>query len=292
MPETDIYRGTKGLFLPESVSNEVIKGTKYNSVVMNLAKEIRLPGSGVAIPMITGEAEAEWVEGETGERKVSKPTFGNKKIKGYAMSVIVPFSDAFRRDFDVLYEACVELLPSALAKTFDSTVFGHTSAPGESFTQLTNAATADVETDPYAGFVAADGIVSASNAMVNGWIASPQLRTLMLGAVDGNKRPLFIANATTENGVGSMFGAGVHISEKVYKAGSPNVLGFAGDWSKARWGIVGGVKISLADESSITIDGSTINLWQNEMFAVRCSFEAGFVHADDKYFAKLVGKAG
>ena len=60
---------TTSVALPESVSSEIWQKTQEQSVVMQLAGSIALPGSGLTIPVITGDPPADWVA-ETNEKPV------------------------------------------------------------------------------------------------------------------------------------------------------------------------------------------------------------------------------
>ena len=93
----DVNRGTAGIELTPEQSQEIWSAAEYSSAVMQLATPTYLPGSGVSVPIITGEPEAEWVD-ETDEKPVSRPTFGDKIMTPYTAAVIVPFSNQFRRD--------------------------------------------------------------------------------------------------------------------------------------------------------------------------------------------------
>ena len=76
------------------------------------------------------------------------------------------------------------------------------------------------------------------------------------------------------------------LPKAAYKAGTPNVLGIAGDWTQAMYGLVNGIDISISEEATLTSGNTTINLWQQNMFAVRAEVEVGFV-ADTACFNKL-----
>ena len=84
-----------------------------------------------------------------------------------------------------------------------------------------------------------------------------------------------------------ILGAKTEISKGAYVAGSPDVLGFGGDWNQALYGTVEGVQIAISEDATLTYtDGSdtvTINLFQQNMFAVRAEIEVGF-RADTSVF--------
>jgi hypothetical protein len=42
------------------------------------------------------------------------------------------------------------------------------------------------------------------------------------------------------------------------------------------YGTVEGVQIRFADQTSLTIGGENVNLWEHNMFAVRAEIEVGF----------------
>ena len=94
----------------------------------------------------------------------------------------------------------------------------------------------------------------------------------------------------------AILGESVYYTAGVQASGTPNTIGFAGDWDSAFWGSVEGVSISISDQASIT-DGTItvgedevpniINLWQRNMFAVRAEIEIGFQYRDLTRFRKL-----
>lgn len=261
--------------LPTEVSQEIMQKVQEQSAVMQLARQIPLPGRGVTIPVITGDPQAGWVE-ETGAKPVSNPTLATKVMQAYKLAVIVPFSDEFRRDAASLYDAIVARLPLALAAKFDATVFGAAAgAPGSNFDTLGAATAQSLATDAYAGLVAADTAIATAGGIMNGIVLAPQGKGILLAATDGDHRPLFINNVS-EGAVPMVLGSRTVLSKGAYVAGTPNHVGIAGDWSQAMYGTVEGVQIRFADQTSLTIGGENVNLWEHNMFAVRAEIEVGF----------------
>lgn len=286
-----VTRGTTGVVLPNEVSSEIWQKTVESSAVMQLARRVDLPGAGMEWQMITGEPEADWV-GETEIKPKSKHTLGNKKMKGYTMSVIIPFSNQFRRDKGKLYDAMVDSAPLALGTKLDKTVFGGDKAPGELFDTMADVTAVSITDDVWTGLVTADATISAGDGILNGWAIAPQAKTHLLTAVDAMKRPLFINSMTADNSVPALMGQPTYVKKGVYKAAAsdaPAQLGFAGDWSSALYGVVDDISFSIADQTSLTIDGEQVNLWERNMFAVRFEFEVGFRMKYPEHFVKLTG---
>ena len=256
---------------------------------MSLARQVELPGRGTAINVITSDPTAAWV-GETEAKPVSNPGVATKVMQAYKLAVIVPFSNEFRRDVASLYDAIVERLPRALAEKFDNTVING-SAPGSNFDVLSSTTAQSLQSDAYAGLVAADTDISAHGGNLNGIILSPYGKGVLLGATDTSKRPLFINNVA-EGAIPMVLGAPTKISKGAYKAGTPAVVGVAGDWTQALYSTVEGVKIDYSSDATLDIgSGSVINLFQQNMFAVRAEIELGF-RCDTTCFNRLTATAG
>ena len=275
--------------LPTEVSQEIIQKVQEGSAVMQLARQIPLPGRGVTIPVITGDPEAAWV-GETEKKPVSNPSLGTKVMRGYKLAVIEPFSNQFRRDDAALYDALISRLPLVLAQKFDNTVFGGTEKPGSDFDSFAEITAQSLASDVYDGLVAADTDVALHGGILNGYVISPQAKGILLGAKDKNDRPLFI-NSVAEGAVPMILGARTLQSKGAFVSGSPSVVGFAGDWTQAMYGVVEGVDIQFSSDATLDIGGGqTINLFQQNMFAVRAEIEIGF-RADLSVFNALTASS-
>lgn len=270
--------------LPVELSQEILQKMQESSAIMSLARQIALPGRGAAINVITGDPVAAWV-GETSAKPVSNPTLETKIMRAYKLAVIVPFSNEFRRDAATLYDEIVRRIPGALGYQFDRTVFGAVQAPGNDFDTFASITAQSLGTDPYAALVAADTDVATHGGILNGFILSPQGKGALLSAVDGDKRPLFINNVA-EGAIPMILGARTAVSKGAYVAGTPNVLGAAGDWTQAMYGTVEGVKIDYSADATLVDGNNTINLFQDNMFAVRAEIEIGF-RADLSVFNKI-----
>ena len=275
--------------LPVDVSREILQKTQEASAVMSLARRVDLPGRGAAINVITSDPTASWV-GETAAKPVSNPGVATKVMQAYKLAVIVPFSNEFRRDVAALYDAIVERLPRALGEQFDATVLTG-SAPGSNFDTFASVTAQSIQSNAYGGLVAADTDISTHGGNLNGVVLSPYGKGVLLAATDDNKRPLFI-NSVAEGAIPMVLGAPTKISKGAYKTGSPATVGVVGDWTQALYGTVEGVKIDYSADATLVVDqNTTINLFQQNMFAVRAEIELGF-RADTACFNKLTATPG
>ena len=255
---------------------------------MALARQITIPGTGVTVPVITGDPSAAWVT-ETAAKPVSNPGVSTKQLTPYKLAVIETFSNEFVRDAAALYDALVARLPLALANKFDNTVIGGTTKPGDNFEDMsTCTSVALTATTAYTQLVTATSNIATAGGIVNGFAISPQCKAMLLSAVDGQNRPLFI-NSVADGAIPQILGAPTIQSKGMYKAKADSataVVGIVGDWTQAVYGTVEGVQIAVSDQATLTTGSTTINLWQNNMVAVRAEIEIGF-RADTSCFNLL-----
>lgn len=295
MAGIDLNRTSAGVadLLPAEISREIWATAVEDSVIMRAARRINLPGSGLTIPIITGDAVADWVD-ETDEKPVSRATIGSKSITPYKLAVIEPISNEFRRDLPALYAELARRLPNALARKFDATVL-HGTAPGSNFDTLASATAVAVDgTDTLGDLATALTTVGAAGGDLSHWLISPQAEGTIMTAKDGAGNYAFLRDARTEGGaIGSIFGRDVLKSAAVYSNPTdpdPDVIGFAGDFANsAVWGSVEGIQVAISDQATLNDNGTPLYLWQRNMFAIRAEIEVGFVVRDDSHFVKLTG---
>lgn len=260
----------RGGMVPLQLSNDFIAAVEEQSAVMQLARQITLPGGGLSIPVILGDAVADFVA-ETAEKHVNNASLEPAQMKPYKLAVIELFSEEFLRDLPALYSELERRLPAAIAKKFDQTVLGGT-APGDGFMVFGSGLTTATydATKPYASVAAAYAAAAAQGSAPSGWAVSPAMEGAIITATDQVGRPLFdTANGNRVMSLPSARGA--------FGTTTP-FMGIVGDWSQARWGIVDGINLSVSREATINDGTQQINLWQRNMVALRCEAEVGFVY--------------
>lgn len=293
----DISRATSGVSLPADLSAEIWGNVVESSVVMAATRQIALPGSGVTVHSITGEPVAAWT-GETETKPTDNHTLSNKTITPYKLAVIEPFSMEFRRDLPGLYAELARRLPYALAKKFDETVFsdgtGYSSLANFDFLGATSTSQTVDGTSTTDDLVAAYQAVTEAGGDLSAWLASPALVGLLISARSDEAS----FNLASGLQVGSVFGASVLRTRAAmaqgYNSGTENVIGYAGDFqSDAVYGTVEGVKVDISDQATIADKAGTgvINLWAQNMFAVRAEIEVGFRTTDVDRFVALTDGA-
>ena len=263
---------------------------------MSHARRVSLPGEGVKIQTITGEPTANWVA-ETNAKPVSTHTFGTKTITPYKLAVIEPFSDEFVRDKRALYDELVRRLPNAIARKFDSTIMS-TTAPGTGFDVLGGATKISLNPGQgdtlYDQFLSVDSAIAAGGGMMDIIGLAPAGKTKVQGAVDQVGRPLFTPGVDSA-AVGNILGARTEFNKNLYVAGTagspgtPAIVGIAGDFSDAIYGVVEDITVEFSREATLVNGNTTINLWQNNMVACKVEATLAFAVKSTSEFVLLTG---
>src|SRR5690606_19432105 len=140
------------------------------------------------------------------------------------------------------FNALVERLPGTLARTFDLTALHGVGAPSSDFDGLASATEVSIynqtacSVHSYAGLLAALARVHE----LNGWALYPLREVVALSNRDTNGGAILNPIVLTNGSVGSILGRPVFRSSNAQQG---DVVGIAGDWTKAVWGQVEGVSI-------------------------------------------------
>lgn len=73
------------------------------------------------------------------------------------------------------------------------------------------------------------------------------------------------------------------------KGSTNSVVGVLRDWTKAVYGTVEGIKVTVSDQVTVNNGSEQINLFQRDMFAIKAEIEVGF-RADTSVFNALAVK--
>ena len=116
-------------------------------------------------------------------------------------------------------------------------------------------------------------------------------------ATDSIGRPLFIDGTLTEVSSvitpGRVMGRPAYLGDGIATdivAGTPNtggIIGFGGDWSKAVWGVVGGITYDVSTEATVTLGTDLVSLWEHNLVAIRAEAEYGWLLQDKDAFVAI-----
>ena len=287
----DINRKTTGVQLPKELSADILANALEGSTVLAEFGRTIMPASGVTFQTVTGDPTAAWVA-ETDEKPVSRSTFGTKDVTPYKMAVIEPFSNEFRRDKAALYAVLAQRLPFALSRKLDRTVLGVDAAPGSGFDTLAAAPTMTVGTaTPLAQLLAINAYLAGRSVAPSAWIGTPGFESQLLTTSFPDGSGVFVSDYRSAPVVGRILGAPLrrHVSTPLKTSTTVgDDTAIVGDFrGRASVGIVENITVRASDQATINDNGTALNLWQRNMFALLVEFEVGVVIDDVNNFVRV-----
>lgn len=285
-------------FLSPEISQSYFEKAQRQSVAQTLIRQIPLGINGQEIPYVTSRPTASWVS-EGGKKPTTSNSLGIKTIKPHKLACIsVSSAEVVRANPGNFMSILQDDIAEAFAIAFDEAVFHGTSSPfgvDQYIGSTTKAvaigtATADAG-GTYADLNGALKLLVDDKKKLTGWAFDDNAEPLLNSAVDLNGRPLFV-DAVYEN---SSLSAGKLLRRPAFYndgVGIDTTVGFAGDWTQAAWGVVGGISYDVSTETAVTINGELTSLWENNLVAIRAEAEYGFILNDADSFVKLNEAAG
>ena len=265
--------------IPPEVANEVIAGTRKQSVAMQLMT--RLPNMGTNVremPVLSALPAADFVNGDLGMKITTNAQWNKLQLTVGEIAAIVPIPEAVLDDSDYdLWAQISPLIVEKIGRVIDRQVFmgGNPKAPstwvqGIIPTAITKGNNVALGT----GVDALEDInqlftkLETTGYDVSAIAANPVFRTTLRGlrASDGQ----FIYSTPTMDTPGTIYG----IPTSFTAPGTWDAMGalaIAGDWSKAVYAMRQDITVKRFDSGVISNDDGTIayNLIQQDMIAIR-----------------------
>jgi HK97 family phage major capsid protein len=281
-------------FLNADQSAPIFEQAYQTSVVQQLARRVPLGINGQEIPVVSTKPSAGWVA-EAGVKPATQGTMALKTMTPKKLAAIAVVSaEVVRANPGGYVDLLRPQLAEAFAIAFDSAALHGTSTPFSTYIDQTtqtdieigtaSAATGGVYTDLNNGLKA----LVDDGKRLTGFAFDVVAEPLFNAAVDTTGRPLFLqspnvdANAVVQQG--RVLGRPTFIGEGV---SSGTIVGYGGDWTQAVWGTVGGISYDVSTETSVTINGAQVSLWERNLLAVRAEAEYGFLVNDVDAFVRF-----
>lgn len=299
-------------FLTREQAQPIFERAARISVAQRLAQEVPLGGRGVTVPVVTGKLTAGWVT-EGGEKPKSKGTLALKNMDPKKLSVIAVVSaEVVRANPGNYMNVIRNQVAEAFAIGFDRAAFHDQGPDGtagagpfstyiDQTTKAVELGTASQATGGvYKDFVNGLSLLVADGKRLTGFALDNVVEPVILGAVDLNGRPIFVdspldqttqamfdATAIQPAQPGRLIGRPSWMNEGVATPDLTSVVGYGGDFRQAAWGVVGGISYSVSTEATVTINGTLVSLWENNLVAVMAEAEYGWLVNDTAAFVKF-----
>lgn len=280
-------------FLKPAEAEAYFTQAARQSVVQSLTRKVPLGITGQDIPIVTSKPTAGWVA-EAGQKPTTSGALGLKSMAPKKLAAITVVSaEVVRANPGNYVNLFRDQIAEAFAIAFDAATLHGTNSP---FGASNNIAATSKAVELGTATQANGGIYADVNAALKllvddkkkltGWALDDTTEPIFNSAVDLNGRPLFV-DATYEES--ALSGGRLLRRPAFYNEGVADgtTVGFAGDWSQAVWGAVGGISYDVSTEATVTINGVLTSLWEHNLVAIRAEAEYGWLVNDTSAFVKL-----
>lgn len=273
-------------FLTPQLSQPYFDEVAKVSTVQRLARKVPLGVSGQAIPVVTSKPTASWVE-EGNKKPTTKGGLGLIKMTPKKIAAIAVVSAETVRANPGNYVSIFKNdIAEAFALAFDSAALHGTDSPFETNVDKTTKTVALGTAAAASGGIYGDA-VSALDLLIKdkrkltGFAFDTSAEAVLLNSYDTNGRPLLVepVYADTALTAARLLGRSAMLGDGVADAAGKTV-GYAGDWTKAVWGALGGITYKVSTEASVTINGQLVSLFENNLVAILAEAEFGFAMAE------------
>lgn len=286
-------------FLDKATAQAIAEKTRKTSLITALGTQVPLAPGGTDIPIFdtstltgqfVGEAEAK------PNQDISRSQLHMAKRK---WAVILPFSNEMvRDDKSGVVNAAREAAAGALARAIDNLAFTGAGVLGSP--AYINQTT---QVQPLNEFTSAQGGVymalnEALRTLVTGghdltgFVLDNEIEPVINGSVDTAGRPIFVDSPLVDTNPavrpGRLIGREALMARDVASGASPDrILGYAGDFSTVRWGLLSGLSEDVDTRSSVTIGGQLVSAFERNLTLFRYEAEVGVLVPDVNAFVKL-----
>lgn len=257
-----------------------------NSKIMQLGKYEDMNGkSEKEFTYWADKPGAYWV-GEGQKIKTTKPSLVSAKMRSHKLGVIVVASREFLNyTYSQFFEAMKPQIAEQFYKKFDEAGLLNVDNP---FTQSV-AQSVETSGNKVTGEINLDNVLQLEDILLehdveaNAFLSKTQNRTALRGVEDKDTKEKYYDRASnTLDGLPV-----VDLKSNEFKKGDL----FAGDFNKMFYGIPYNMSYKISEDGQLSTvqnkDGSPVNLFEQELIALRVTMDVAFHIADDKAFAKL-----
>jgi HK97 family phage major capsid protein len=281
--------------LPEEVSREVIQEATASSVVMNLARTVRMSSKSYRQPVLDVLPNAYWVNGDTGLKQTTSVEWESVSLTAEPLAVLVVVPDEFVDDsFVPIWSEVRPLIAQAFGKVLDNAALWGINKPSSWPSDIyTSAAAAGnfVEIGQNKGLVAgtsgsdlatdvaAMGLQLANDGFaLDAFAAQTGFNWRLVAMRDTNGAPIYTPQVG-ENRSGLY---GIPMVESRNGAWNSEVKLIGGDWSKALVGVRQDMTFTMHTDAVITDDDGVVvfNAMQQDSKIMRVVARFGWAIAN------------
>lgn len=288
-PDNVMVHEAKDGSIPDKQNALILQDVMENSKIMQLGQYQEMTDREKSFEFFAEGPGAYWV-GETEKIQTSKPTLLQAKMVAKKVAVILPVSREYLNyKVPQFFELMRPKVAEAFYKKFDEAGILNVANPfpqsiDESAVAAGNVVEGDVN---YANLLAVQDALYEHDEEANAFISKVQNNTALRGATDANGVSLFDRAAGTIDGLPA-----VNVKSASLEKGTL----YAGNFDHLHYGIPYNINYEISTDAQLSTitneDGTPVNLFEQEMVALRATMDVAFMITKDGAFAKLAPVPG
>lgn len=271
--------------LHKEFTDIIMKEVAQNSIVMQLGKYHEMDGKQEkTVHVQTDGVSAYWVN-ETETIKTDKPEIVPVTLRAHKLGIILLASrEALNYTWKKFFEDMKpQIVEAFYTKIDEAGLLGHETPFANSVAKAAKDASKVI-----GGPVTYENILKLEDKLldddieINAFVSRVSNRSALRDARDGDKKTIYDKDANKLDGT-----VVVDMKSKQFKKGDL----LAGDFDHLIYGVPYNINYKISEEGQITTvknaDGTPVNLFEQEMIAIRCTMDIAVMITKTNAFAKL-----
>ena len=288
-PEKVLVSEKKDGTFTKNMTDIIMKDVAENSVVMQLGQYHEMDGlQEKTVYVQTDGVSAYWVN-ETEKIKTDKPEVVPVSLKAHKLGIILVASrEALNYTWEKFFEDMKPQIVEAFHTKIDEAgLLGHETPFANSVAKSAKDSS-QVVVGPinYENLLKLEDKLYEADINPNAFVSKIQNRSALRESRDGDKKTIFDKANNTIDGITT-----VDLKSKQFKKGDL----LAGDFNSLIYGVPYNINFKISEEGQISTmknsDGTPINLFEQEMVAVRVTMDIAVMVTKANAFAKLTASA-
>lgn len=284
-PDKVLVSEKKDGTLHKEFTDIIMKEVAENSLVMQLGKYHEMDGKQEKTVYVqTDGVSAYWVN-ETEKIKTDKPEIVPVQLRAKKLGIILVAS---REVLNYTWEKFFEEMKPQIVEAFytkidEAGLLGHETPFANSVAKAAKTANNVVGGElNYANILKLEDKLLDNDIEINAFVSRVSNRSVLRDARDGDKKTIFDKDTNKLDGITT-----VDMKSKQFKKGEL----LAGDFDNLIYGVPYNINYKISEEGQISTikgaDNEPINLFEQEMVAIRCTMDIAVAVTKDNAFAKL-----
>nr|DAJ27125.1 MAG TPA: Major capsid protein [Caudoviricetes sp.] len=273
----------------KKMTDIIMKDVAENSVVMQLGQYHEMDGlQEKTVYVQTDGVSAYWVN-ETEKIKTDKPEVVPVTLKAHKLGIILVASrEALNYTWEKFFEDMKpQIVEAFYTKIDEAGLLGHETPFANSVAKSAKDSS-QVVVGPinYENLLKLEDKLYEADINPNAFVSKIQNRSALRESRDGDKKTIYDKATNTIDGITT-----VDLKSKQFKKGDL----LAGDFNSLIYGVPYNINFKISEEGQISTmknsDGTAINLFEQEMVAIRVTMDIAVMVTKANAFAKLTASA-